>query len=154
MISRAAEQHDIGKLAMPDALLAKPGPLSPEEWELMHQHTIAGERILAGAPSLHGAGRIVRSSHERWDGDGYPDGLAGEAIPLGARIVCACDAYSAMRADRPYRSSIPMEEALAELKRCSGTQFDPKVVVALEREIIRLPFAPSPVVPPSIVSAA
>jgi diguanylate cyclase (GGDEF)-like protein len=154
MISRAAEQHDIGKLAMPDALLAKPAPLSTEEWELMHQHTIAGERILAGAPSLHEAGRIVRSSHERWDGDGYPDGLAGEAIPLGARIVCACDAYSAMRADRPYRSSIPMGEALAELKRCSGTQFDPKVVVALEREILRLPFAPRPVVPPSIVSAA
>ncbi len=125
---RAAVLHDVGKIAIPDAVLGKRGPLDADEWELMRRHTLIGERILQGAPSLAGAGRLVRSSHERWDGQGYPDGLAGEAIPLGARIIAVCDAFDAMTTDRPYRSAIPVDDALDELRRCAGTQFDPAVV--------------------------
>jgi two-component system, cell cycle response regulator len=131
-VRRAAELHDVGKVAIPDAILVKPGPLDDHEWAFMRRHTIVGERILAAAPALRRVAAYVRSSHERWDGLGYPDGLAGEAIPLGARIVCACDAYDAMRTDRPYRASVSEAEALAELRRCAGTQFDPAVVEALE----------------------
>ena len=127
-IARAAELHDVGKIAVPEAILRKPGPLDDAEWEVMRQHTIVGERILAAAPSLRPVGRLVRSSHERWDGDGYPDGLAGERIPLGARIIAVCDAFDAMRQARPYAASLSEAEALAELRRCSGTQFDPWVV--------------------------
>jgi HD-GYP domain-containing protein (c-di-GMP phosphodiesterase class II) len=96
----------------------------------MRGHTLIGERILQGAPSLAAAGRLVRSSHERWDGQGYPDRLAAEAIPLGARIIAVCDAFDAMTTDRPYRSAISVDEALEELRRCAGTQFDPEVVAA------------------------
>jgi diguanylate cyclase (GGDEF)-like protein len=135
LVIRAAEQHDIGKLAVPDSILSKPGPLNDEEWDLMRQHTIAAERILAGSASLREVGRLVRSTHERWDGGGYPDGLVAEEIPLGARIVGACDAYSAMRANRPYRRALTLEEALAELRSGAGTQFDPQVVAVLEREV-------------------
>jgi diguanylate cyclase (GGDEF)-like protein len=127
---RAAVLHDVGKIAIPDAVLAKRGPLDNDEWELMRRHTLIGERILQGAPSLAAAGRLVRSSHERWDGQGYPDRLAGEAIPLGARIIAVCDAFDAMTTDRPYRSAISVDEALEELRRCAGTQFDPEVVAA------------------------
>jgi diguanylate cyclase (GGDEF)-like protein len=127
-IARAAELHDVGKIAVPEAILRKPGPLDDAEWEVMRQHTIVGERILAAAPSLRPVGRLVRSSHERWDGNGYPDGLAGERIPLGARIIAVCDAFDAMRQTRPYAASLSEDEALAELHRCSGTQFDPWVV--------------------------
>jgi two-component system cell cycle response regulator len=127
-IARAAELHDVGKIAVPEAILRKPGQLDEAEWEVMRQHTIVGERILAAAPSLRPVGRLVRSSHERWDGNGYPDGLAGERIPLGARIIAVCDAFDAMRQARPYAPSLSEEEALAELRRCSGTQFDPWVV--------------------------
>jgi HD-GYP domain-containing protein (c-di-GMP phosphodiesterase class II) len=127
-IARAAELHDVGKIAVPEAILRKPGPLDDAEWEVMRQHTIIGERILAAAPSLRPVGRLVRASHERWDGNGYPDGLAGERIPLGARIIAVCDAFDAMRQARPYAASLSEDEALAELHRCSGTQFDPWVV--------------------------
>jgi diguanylate cyclase (GGDEF)-like protein len=126
----AAELHDIGKAAIPDAILFKPGPLDPEEWAFMQRHTIIGERILAGAPSLVAVAHVVRSSHERFDGKGYPDGLAGKAIPLAARILFVCDAFDAMTSDRSYRSAIPAESALEELRACAGTQFDPAVVDA------------------------
>jgi len=129
-ISRAAQLHDIGKLAIPDEILDKPTRLTESEWEFIHQHTILGERILHGAPALRPVARLVRSSHERWDGSGYPDRLCGAEIPLGARIVSVCDAYDAMTADRSYRSAIPHEVACRELGRSSGTQFDPNVVEA------------------------
>ena len=127
----AAELHDVGKVAIPDAILAKPGPLDETEWRFMHTHTIIGERIVGAAPALAGVAKIVRSSHERIDGRGYPDGLTGDAIPLGARIVFACDAYYAMVTDRPYADPMPVATALAELRACAGTQFDGDVVEAL-----------------------
>jgi diguanylate cyclase (GGDEF)-like protein len=132
---RAAELHDVGKLAIPDAILDKPGPLDEQEWEFMRQHTIVGERIVASATSLSDVAPIIRSSHERWDGGGYPDRLAGEAIPLGARIIAVCDAYDAMTTARPYRRAMSEADAVAELRRCAGHQFDPRVVAAFERAI-------------------
>lgn len=129
-VVRAAELHDIGKVAVPDSILFKPGPLSDEEWKTMRLHTIIGQRILAASPALVPVGRLVRSSHERWDGAGYPDQLAGEDIPLGARIVAVCDAFDAMVAERAYRKAMPPADAVAELGRCSGAQFDPAVVNA------------------------
>jgi diguanylate cyclase (GGDEF)-like protein len=130
-VLRAAELHDIGKLAIPDEILDKPGPLDESEWVFMRQHPIIGERILGAAPALAPVAKLVRASHERWDGGGYPDGLAGEAIPLGARIVFACDAYDAMTSDRCYQSARSPEDAMAELRRNAGSQFDPRVVEAL-----------------------
>jgi hypothetical protein len=124
--------HDVGKVAIPKEIINKPGPLNDAEWELMRTHTIAGQRMLdrvGGA--MREVGAIVRTSHERWDGEGYPDGLAGEQIPLEARIVCACDAYNAMTTTRSYREAMGPAAAAAELVRCSGTQFDPAVVQAL-----------------------
>jgi diguanylate cyclase (GGDEF)-like protein len=135
-VRRAAELHDVGKSAVPDAILAKPGPLDEREWEFVRQHTLVGERILRAAPSLHAVAKLVRSSHERFDGGGYPDGLAGASIPLGARIVSACDAWDAMITTRPYRRAMSAADALAELQRCSGTQFDPDVVDALCDEVL------------------
>jgi two-component system, cell cycle response regulator len=132
---RAAELHDVGKLAIPDAILSKPGALDEQEWEFMRQHTIVGERIVASATSLSDVAPIVRSSHERWDGGGYPDGVLGEAIPLGARIIAVCDAYDAMTTTRPYREAMSEDDAMAELRRCAGHQFDPSVVAAFERVI-------------------
>src|ERR687887_476875 len=125
-----AELHDVGKVAIPDAIINKPGPLDDAEWAFMKRHTLIGERIVAAAPALCGVAKLVRASHERWDGGGYPDGLAGEDIPLGARIVAVCDTYDAIIADRPYRPARRAAEALAELRRCAGTQFDPAVVDA------------------------
>ena len=127
----AAVFHDIGKIAVPEAILSKAGPLTAEERALMERHTIVGEQILAPVEFLAGVRVLVRHEHERWDGDGYPDRLAGEAIPLGSRIILACDALHAMTSDRPYRAALSLEDAVAELRRCSGTQFDPKVVEAL-----------------------
>jgi diguanylate cyclase (GGDEF)-like protein len=124
----AAELHDVGKLAIPDAVLKKPGPLSEQEWTFIRQHTVIGQRILAGAPALRRIGEIVRATHERWDGAGYIDGLAREEIPQAARIIAVCDAFGAMTSDRPHRAAIGFAEAFAELDRCSGTQFDPEVV--------------------------
>jgi HD-GYP domain-containing protein (c-di-GMP phosphodiesterase class II) len=128
---RAAKLQDVGMVAIPDAILAKPGPLTDDEWAYIRKHTLIGERIVAAAPPLLPVARLVRSSHERWDGAGYPDGLAGESIPLGSRVVFACDSLDAMISERPYRQACSMDEALAELRRCAGTQFDPDVVDAL-----------------------
>ena len=139
----AARLHDIGKLAIPDNVLKKPGPLDVNEWAFIKQHTVMGERILLASPGWKSVGAIVRATHERWDGAGYPDGLAGEEIPLAARIIAVCDAYSAMTTKRPYRIPVPLEQALAELRGSAGTQFDPQVVetfceleerVAVERQ--------------------
>jgi HD-GYP domain-containing protein (c-di-GMP phosphodiesterase class II) len=134
-MARAAELHDVGKMAIPDEILNKPGPLDRVELGFVQQHTIVGERILAAAPSLSPVARIVRASHERWDGTGYPDGLKGEEIPLGSRIIAACDAYKAMTSDRPYAAAVPEAEALAELRRCAGAHFDPRVVDVLCAEV-------------------
>ncbi|MGB9182734.1 MAG: diguanylate cyclase [Solirubrobacteraceae bacterium] len=132
---RAAELHDIGKLAVPDQILDKPGPLSEPEWRFMREHPAIGERILNAAPALRPVARLVRASHERWDGGGYPDGLAGDKIPLGARIVAVCDAFEAMTCDRCYQHARNQEDALAELRRHAGTQFDPAVVAAIGRAL-------------------
>jgi two-component system cell cycle response regulator len=131
-LGRASELHDIGKIAIPDAVLTKAGPLDEEEWRFMYQHTILGERIVAAAPSLASVGRLIRSSHERWDGKGYPDRLAGDSIPLASRIILVCDAYEAMTSERPYSPSREPEAALAELRECAGSQFDPDLVGILE----------------------
>jgi HD-GYP domain-containing protein (c-di-GMP phosphodiesterase class II) len=129
----AALLHDVGKVKIPPEIINKPGALDDDEWATMRTHTILGEQMLEQIGGLLGeVGRIVRSCHERWDGNGYPDGLAGEAIPLEARIVCACDAWSAMTTDRSYRAARSHTEALAELRASSGTHFDPRVVAALE----------------------
>jgi diguanylate cyclase (GGDEF)-like protein len=127
----AAELHDVGKLAIPDAILSKQDALNEEEWHFIHRHTLVGERILSAAPSLSRIGRLVRSTHERMDGLGYPDGLSGNDIPLLSRIISACDAFFAMTEERPYRGAMASEDAIAELRRCAGAQFDPDVVEAL-----------------------
>jgi len=126
----AAQLHDIGKIAIPDAILSKPGPLDAEEWTFMRRHTIIGERIVGAAPALAEVAVLVRATHERHDGDGYPDGLRGDAIPIGARIISVCDAFDAMTSDRSYRVAMTPQDALAELRRSAGTQFDPRVVEA------------------------
>ena len=126
----AAQLHDVGKAAIPDAILNKPGPLNAQEWELMRKHPAIGERIMQQAPALTAASRLVRASHERVDGTGYPDGLQGDAIPLGARIIFVCDAFDAMTQARPYSDAIGVHEAIAELRRCAGIQFDGDVVEA------------------------
>lgn len=126
--------HDVGKIFVPKEILNKQGQLDPYEWEVMRNHTIQGERILKQVGgALARVARFVRSSHEHYDGHGYPDGLVGEAIPIESRIVTACDAFSAMTTDRPYRAAMPVDEALAELRHAAGTQFDPRVVSAIER---------------------
>src|SRR5919197_833476 len=119
-VAHAAQLHDIGKVGVPDPILNKPGALEPDELEFIHRHTLIGERIVRRAPALADVARLVRSSHERWDGAGYPDALAGAAIPLGARIVAVAGAFDAMTADRPYREGLTTDEALAELGRCAG----------------------------------
>jgi two-component system cell cycle response regulator len=126
----AGALHDIGKMAIPDEILAKPGPLTEHEWTFVRGHTLVGERILHAAPALSHVAGLVRSSHERFDGSGYPDGLAGTDIPLVARIVLVCDAFDAMTSERPYGGALTVEEAVVELRRCAGTQFDPVVVAA------------------------
>ena len=124
--------HDVGKIRIPAEIINKPGALTDQERAVINTHTIEGERMLERVGGLLGeVGRLVRSCHERWDGQGYPDGLAGEDIPRVARIVCCCDAYNAMTTDRPYRAALPASEALAEVVRNAGTQFDPRVVAAL-----------------------
>jgi diguanylate cyclase (GGDEF)-like protein len=141
VLLRAAELHDIGKLAVPDEILDKPGRLTASEWEFMHQHPVIGERILSAAPALGPVAKLVRSSHERWDGTGYPDGLAGTEIPLGARIVSVCDAFEAITSDRVYQRARSYAEAVAELRRGAGTQFDPAVVDAVCRHLSTSPRA-------------
>jgi HD-GYP domain-containing protein (c-di-GMP phosphodiesterase class II) len=126
----AAELHDVGKSAIPDEILNKPAQLDGAEWDLIRAHTVIGERIIRAAPSLADVAGLVRSSHERVDANGYPDGLAGQAIPLGARIIAVCDAFDAMISPRPYREPVTISEALNELRRCRGSQFDPPIVDA------------------------
>jgi len=140
----AALLHDVGKIRVPGEILNKPGPLSSAERAIVDTHTIQGQQLLEQVGGVLGdVGRIVRSCHEHFDGGGYPDGLAGEAIPLEARIVSACDAFSAMTTTRSYRRAMPVAEALAELRRCAGTQFDPVVVAVLLGEIDRSGLAPA-----------
>ena len=128
----AALLHDVGKVRIPNEIINKPGPLTPEERKVIETHTIEGERMLHRVGGLLGEiGRIVRSCHENYDGSGYPDGLAGDEIPLPARIVSCCDAFNAMTSDRSYRKAQPVEDAVAELRRVRGAQFDPQVVDAL-----------------------
>jgi HD-GYP domain-containing protein (c-di-GMP phosphodiesterase class II) len=128
----AALLHDIGKVKVPSEIVNKPAPLDDDERALMNTHTLTGEAMLETVGGLLGeVGHVVRSCHEHWDGGGYPDGLAGEVIPLAARIVCACDAWSAMTTDRPYRRALTPTRAAIELRACAGTQFDPQVVAAL-----------------------
>ena len=156
-IAHAALLHDVGKLAVPNEILHKPGPLTPAEWELMAEHPVAGERILLRIPDLSAIAPVVRHEHEHWDGSGYPDGLKGRLIPIGSRIILACDAYHAMMTDRPYRAAKSPAEAADELRRGAGTQFDPDVVDALldllghqppqvpdRSEGVRMPAAPPP----------
>lgn len=131
--------HDIGKVAIPKSIIDKPGPLDADEWEIMKTHTVAGQRMLDRVGGLLAdVGVVVRSSHEHFDGAGYPDGLAKDAIPIEARIVTVCDAFSAMTTDRSYRGAMDLVDALAELDRCTGTQFDPQVVSALRQLIVPL----------------
>ncbi len=135
----AALLHDVGKIHVPKEIINKPGKLDEREWEIMRRHTIEGERMLRQVGGLLASvGRIVRASHEHYDGRGYPDGLAAEAIPIEARIVCGCDAYSAMTTDRSYRKAMSKADALDELQRCAGTQFDPTVVAAVRGLELRL----------------
>jgi diguanylate cyclase (GGDEF)-like protein len=141
-IELAAQLHDIGKVAIPDSILNKPGPLAPDEWDFIRRHTEIGERIVIAAPSLAFTAELIRSSHERYDGTGYPDRLAGDDIPLGARIIAVCDAYGAMTTNRPYSDAMPVSDALKELHRCSGSQFDPAVVAAFNAAISE----PAPIV--------
>jgi diguanylate cyclase (GGDEF)-like protein len=133
----AAALHDIGKVAIPDGIINKPGPLAAEDLGFIRKHTLIGQRIMGAAPALAGAARLVRSSHERMDGTGYPDGLAGEEIPIGSRIILVCDAFDAMLTERPYAPARSVDEALQELSAHAGTQFDPAVVAAFAEELVQ-----------------
>jgi len=123
-----ARLHDIGKIGVSDALLRKPTMLTEQEWTVMRQHPVLGEKILASAERMRGAAKLVRHHQERWDGSGYPDGLKGEAIPLGARILAVVDAYGAITEARPYKSARTHADAVDEIRRCAASQFDPNVV--------------------------
>jgi HD-GYP domain-containing protein (c-di-GMP phosphodiesterase class II) len=139
-----ARLHDVGKIRVALEIVNKPGSLDPAEWEIIRHHTVDGETMLNQVGgTLSRIGRFVRSSHERYDGTGYPDGLAGEAIPIESRIVSACDAYNAMTTDRSYRAARPVSEALAELRRCAGSQFDAQVIAAIDDELIGRTTCPS-----------
>ena len=146
--------HDVGKIAVPKEIINKPGPLTDDEWVVIKTHTIEGQRMLDRVGGLLSqVGRIVRSSHEKWDGTGYPDGLVGDEIPVGSAIVCCCDAFNAMTTDRSYRAAMPLDEAIDELLVNSGTQFSPAVVEALLRVLREDPRRPG-VRGPRAVAAA
>ena len=137
-LRQAAELHDVGKLAIPEEILNKPGALDPEDWVFVRRHPLIGERIIGAAPALAVAAKLVRSTHERLDGSGYPDGLAGDQIPMGARIIAVCDAFAAMTSPSPYAPQRTVGEAIAELRQCSGSQFDPTVVDVLSELVVEL----------------
>jgi HD-GYP domain-containing protein (c-di-GMP phosphodiesterase class II) len=130
-VERVALLHDIGKLGVPDSILHKSGPLDAEEWEVMRRHPLVGERLIAKVPGLAHLAPALRAEHERWDGSGYPDGLAGEQIPISSRITFVCDAYDAMTSDRPYRAALPAATARAEIRSQAGSQFCPRSASAL-----------------------
>jgi HD-GYP domain-containing protein (c-di-GMP phosphodiesterase class II) len=153
-LNYAAILHDIGKIGVPGRILNKPGPLDAEEFALMTEHTVIGEQIIENMEHLRPVARIVRSAHERYDGKGYPDGLAGESIPFHSRILFVCDAYDAMTSDRPYRMALTADEALAELCACAGSQFDPVVVEAFAAELAGNSEAAALRDPQSVSSAA
>src|SRR5436305_3150062 len=134
----AARLHDVGKIRVPDAVLHKPGPLDQQEYGVIRSHSAWGAETLAGIPGLEAVAAVVRFHHERWDGGGYPDGLSGARIPLGSRIISACDAYAAMTADRPYRDAMDADDALREILSRSGSQFDPAVVDALSDAVAEM----------------
>jgi diguanylate cyclase (GGDEF)-like protein len=135
-LRHAAALHDVGKVGIPDAIITKSKRLTQDEWGFMRRHTVIGERIIAAAPALSSAARLVRSSHEAWDGSGYPDAKADVEIPLGSRIIGVCDAFDAMISNRPYAPPKTLDEALAELRRCAGTQFDPAIVRVFEHVMV------------------
>ncbi|HEU4881582.1 MAG TPA: HD domain-containing phosphohydrolase, partial [Longimicrobium sp.] len=138
MIRRTAPLHDVGKVGIPDEVLLKPGKLTPEEWEVMKQHTTIGARLLSAGRSemVRLAESIARSHHERWDGGGYPHCLSGENIPLAARIVALADVYDALSSDRPYRPAWPHDEVVAHIALGRGTHFDPRVVDAFINRVV------------------
>lgn len=138
-VRHAALMHDLGKVGVRSELLLKPARLERHELEEMRQHTVIGAGMLARIPFFADVAPLVRSSHERWDGDGYPDGLAGASIPLGARVIAACDAFHAMTSDRPYRRAMSWAGAILELRACAEGQFDPEVVAALLEEVHERP---------------
>jgi hypothetical protein len=131
----AARLHDVGKLGVPDAILQKPGPLDEQEWAVMRRHPEWGAEMVARVPGLEELARLVCAHHERWDGDGYPNGLRGDAIPLASRVISVCDAFEAMVSRRPYRAPLTTEMAMRELVSAAGSQFDPRVVAAVEVEV-------------------
>ncbi|HSO51390.1 MAG TPA: HD domain-containing phosphohydrolase [Actinomycetes bacterium] len=141
-LRQAAELHDVGKLAIPEELLHKPGPLDAEEWTFVRRHPLIGERIIGAAPALAGAAKLVGATHERLDGSGYPNGVAGDQIPLGARVIAVCDAFTAMTFPRTYAPQLTVPQAIEELRRCAGTQFDPTVVDALANLVVGLTWPP------------
>jgi HD-GYP domain-containing protein (c-di-GMP phosphodiesterase class II) len=130
-IRTAALLHDVGKMGVPDVVLNKPGPLDDAEWALMRDVPLGGERMLRSVPGMGAAARLVRHAHERWDGSGHPDGLAGDQIPMGSRVIAACDAYHAMTSPRPWRPALSHEAAVHELLEGADTQFDPEIVEVL-----------------------
>jgi diguanylate cyclase (GGDEF)-like protein len=136
VLVRAAELHDIGKVAIPDEVLHKQGPLTEAEWALMRKHPVIGERVLSAAPAMSQVAQLVRSTHEHWDGNGYPNGIAGEEIPLGSRVILVCDAFNAMTEDRPYSEAMSTEAAVEELREGAGTQFDPKLVEIFSERVL------------------
>jgi response regulator RpfG family c-di-GMP phosphodiesterase len=137
----AARLHDLGKIGVPDQILRKPGPLTEQEWDVVRHHPTWGADMLASIPGLGRAASLVMSHHERYDGHGYPEGLKGEEIPLGSRIISTCDAYQAMVSNRPYRAALAPVHALRELNDQAGTQFDPEAVEALSETTRHLPVA-------------
>jgi response regulator RpfG family c-di-GMP phosphodiesterase len=132
-ISYGSLLHDVGKIGVPDSILLKPGKLTDSEWEVMRRHTLIGHQMISRIKFLRGAADIVLHHHERWDGRGYPHGISGEEIPLGARIFSIIDTYDAMTSKRPYKEALPIAQARAEIERCAGTQFDPSIVTAFLR---------------------
>jgi HD-GYP domain-containing protein (c-di-GMP phosphodiesterase class II) len=146
----AARLHDIGKIRVPREILHKPAALTPTELELIRLHSLWGAEMIAGIAGLEAVALIVRFHHERFDGQGYPDGLAGERIPIASRIITACDAYHAMTSDRPYRRALPPVGALGELRRGSGSQFDPAVVAVLANPSVADDLDDEPLAPASV----